>query len=220
MTSPTHSPSLDVPLARVDRAQTRRGVLATAAGLLAAAAGVAPAHAVPAIILPRMRSEFATFAELPIVRPQHVPTDPGLLFFVQHSINDNVIVYAQHLLADGHPDPDDPIEAFWRRYATKGHRRELSFFERMFAFGVASTRRADGTWDVRLVSLPGREGRFGPGPDGRLRLLLDIDGRPARPVYVYAEVEAGGFIPTLRHVDLYAVADGEKGYVRERVVFG
>ena len=220
MTSPPLSPPLDALAGRSDRAPTRRGVLAAAAGLLGGAAGVGPARAVPAIILPRMRSEFATFAELPIVRPQHVPTDPGLLFFVQHSINDNVIVYARHHLADGSLDPDDPIEVFWRRNATKGHRRELSFFERMFAFGVATSRRTDGSFDVRLVSLPGREGRFAPGPDGAFRLLLDIDGRPMRPVYVYAEAEAGSFIPTLRHVDLYAVADGEKGYVRERVVFG
>jgi hypothetical protein len=189
---------------------------------LAAGAGLAtvgPAVAVPAILLPPMHSEYTRFDTLPVVRPQHVPSDPGMLFYVQQSIDANVIVYAARVGADGRLDPDQPMEVFWRRYATKGHRRELSFFERMFAFGVACSREAEGVWSVRLAAFPGRAGRLDLGPDGRPRFLLDIERRPMRPLYVYAEAIGDGFIPTIRHVDIFAVAEGEKGYVRERVIF-
>ncbi|NLH80554.1 MAG: DUF4833 domain-containing protein [Phyllobacteriaceae bacterium] len=198
-------------------APTRRRVLGLAAAAIATAT---PAAALPSIVLPRMRSEFSTFAELPVVRPDAVPKDEGVLFYVQQSINANVIVYALHRTPAGTLDPTRPVDVFWRRFATKGHRRELSFFERMFAFGVACDAEGPGRWAVRLVSLPGREGRLEPGPDGAPRLLMEVDHRPMRPVYVYADVADDGFIPTLRHVDLFAVADGAKGYVRERVVFG
>lgn len=198
---------------------SRRGVLAL--GLSIAGGGLLPGHAraEPIVVLPKRQSEYRAFAELPVVRPEHVPRDEGMLFFVQHSINANVIVYGAHRTPGGDIDPDAPIEAFWRRYQTQGQRRELNFFERNFAFGVAAVAEGKGKWTVGLVSWSERKGRLDIGPDGKLRLLVDVDGRPMRPVYVYAEAVNDGFIPTIRHVDLYAVADGEKGYVRERVVF-
>lgn len=198
---------------------SRRGVLAL--GLSAVGGGLlpGPAHSEPIIVLPKRASEFRVFAELPVVRPEHVPHDEGMLFFVQHSINANVIVYGTHKNTAGDLDRYAPIEVYWRRYQTGGHRRELNFFERNFAFGVTAIADGKGKWTVGLVSWSERKGRLDIGPDGKLRLLVDVDGRPMRPVYVYAEAVADGFIPTIRHVDLYAVADGEKGYVRERVVF-
>lgn len=198
---------------------TRRAVLGLALASVWEAAGVDPARAEP-ILLPPARSEIQLFPDLPVVRPQHVPQDEGMLFFVQHSINANVIVYATRKGADGALDRRNPIEVFWRRYATAGHRRELSFFERMFAFGVTAQAEGEGRWTVGLVSFPEREGRLDLAADGRPRLTLEVAKRPMRPVYVYAEAIGDGFIPTIRHVDLYAAADGEKGYVRERVIFG
>lgn len=212
--SPTHRSGHAIPLH-----PSRRGALSF--GLSAAAGGLlpGPAHSEPLVVLPKRPSEFRVFAELPIVRPEHVPRDEGMLFFVQHSINANVIVYGAHRTAVGELDRYAPIEVYWRRYQTSGHRRELNFFERNFAFGVTAVADGKGKWTVGLVSWSERKGRLDIGPDGKLRLLVDVDGRPMRPVYVYAEAIADGFIPTIRHVDLYAVAEGEKGYVRERVVF-
>lgn len=198
---------------------TRRALLGLSIGAGVGLATPRRATAVPAILLPPMHSEYTRFDTLPVVRPQHVPTDPGLLFYVQQSINANVIVYAVRRLADGRLDPDQPIEVFWRRYATAGHRRELSFFEKMFAFGVSVRAEAEGVWSVHLVSFPGRVGRLDLGPDGKPRFQMEIDHRPMRPVYVYAEADPTGFIPTIHHVDVFASADGEKGYVRERVIF-
>lgn len=214
-----HLPPLCRSEPSVAASPSRRDVLAL--GLTAGCGGLLPgrARAEPIISLPKRRSEYQNFAELPVVRPEHVPHDDGMLFFVQHSINANVIVYATHRTPKGEIDPDAPIEAFWRRYQTQGHRRELNFFERNFAFGVTAVAEGKGKWTVGLVSWSERKGRFEIGPDGKPRLLVDIDGRPMSPVYVYAEARNDGFIPTILHVDLYAVAEGEKGYVRERVVF-
>ena len=138
--------------------------------------GAAPARAVPSILLPRMRSEFRTLPDLPIVRPHHVPPDRDVLFYVQHSINDNVIVYAGKRGDDGRLDPEQPIEVFWRRFATSGKRRELSFFERVFAFGVDARATGQGRWSVELVSFHDREGILETRPDGGPRLLVLLLG--------------------------------------------
>lgn len=198
---------------------SRRDLLGLGSAALATAA-MPRAAAAQSILLPDIRSEFARFPTLPIARPQAIPTDEGMLFFVQHAIDANAIVYAARRLADGRLDPDEPVETFWRRFATAGHRRELSFFERHFAFGLVATPETAGVWSVHVAALSSRKGRLDLGPDGKPRILVDIDGKPRRPVYVWVEAERGHFIPTLRHVDVYAVTEGEKGFYRERLVFG
>ncbi len=220
MIGSSHTPSTSSPSGPSCFIPSRRFVLGLALAAVGGTGLVGRARAEPQIVLPKMRSEFQTFADLPVVRPQHVPQDEGMLFYVQHSINANVIVYAARRGADGRLDPRDPIEVFWRRYASTGRRRELSFFERVFAFGVSALPVGDGRWSVGLVSFQEREGSLDMGPDGKPRLLVPVDKRPMRPVYVYAEAIAGTFIPTIRHIDLFAAIDGEKGYLRERVHFG
>ena len=199
---------------------SRRFVLGLALATVGGLGSVGRARAEPPIVLPTMRSEFQVFPELPVARPQHVPQDEGMLFYVQHSINANVIVYAARRGATGGLDARNPVEVFWRRYASRGQKRDLSFFERMFAFGVATLPSGEGRWSVGLVSFQEREGTLDIGPDGKPRLLVPVDKRPMRPVYVYAEAVADGFIPTIRHIDLFVTADGEPGYLRERVHFG
>ncbi len=215
LSPPPASPSADT---RVHL--PRRTVLGLALAAVWGDALTGRARAEPRIVLPAMRSEISTFAELPVVRPQHVPQDDGMLFYVQHSINANVIVYAARRGANGSLDRKSPIDVFWRRYASKGQKRDLSFFERVFAFGVNALSAGEGRWSVGLVSWHEREGTLDLGPNGQPRLLVPIDKRQMRPVYVYAEAVNDGFIPSIRHIDLYATVDGEKGYVRERVHFG
>ncbi len=201
------------------RDPSRRDLLGLGSAALATAA-LPRAATAQSIFLPDIRSEFTWLPTLPIGRPQAVPTDEGMLFFVQHAIDANAIVYAARRLPDGRLDPDEPVETFWRRFATAGHRRELSFFERHFAFGLVATPEKEGVWSVHIAALSSRKGRLDLGPDGKPRILVDIDGKPRRPVYAWVEAERGHFIPTIRHVDVYAVTEGEKGFYRERLVFG
>ncbi len=196
---------------------SRRSLLGLAASGLVAAATGARAETLPA--LPPKRSEIVSLPELPIVRPQFVPRDPGQFFFAQNAINDNVLVYATRLGADGALDAEEPMTVYWRRYSEEGQRRDLNFFERNFALGLATETEGPGRWSVRMVGWRDRAVRVERGGDGRARATVEIDGRALTPLYVWVEAYGSHFIPSIRHVDLFARAESGRGVVRERIFF-
>lgn len=198
---------------------TRRNLMVGAGAALTIA--LAPRFAVAETVFapPASRSVVEVLPILPIVRPQHVPVDEGMLFFAQNSINDNVLVYAARTTPDGALDPAEPMTVYWRRYAEEGQKRELNFFERNFALGLATTAIAPERWSVEMIGWRRREITVDLGPDRRPRATIDVDHRPVRPIYIYVQADGDHFIPTIRHVDLYARADGDKGVVHERIFF-
>jgi hypothetical protein len=165
------------------------------------------------------RSEISVSRSLPVARPDlPVPADPGMLLYVQQAINRNVLVYAARQAPDGKLDANAPVEVFWRRYNDEGgNKRALTFFERVFAFGISAQRIADGRYAARLAGYRERDAVVDIGEDGKPRALLTIGQRTVRVVYAYAMAERGSFIPKVHYVDIHGfdIASGEA--VRERV---
>jgi hypothetical protein len=197
---------------------TRRNValaaVAAAAGRPAAA--LAQEDRLPPITV--RASEVTVTRQLIVARPDlPVPSDPGQLFYVQHSINKNQIVYAGKLGANGRFDAEEPIEAFWRRFDEDGRRRALSFFERVFAFGVRATPVADQRYRARIAGYSDRDMLVDLDDKGHPRGLFQVGQRTIRVVYAYARADEGSFIPKIHYVDVHGfdIASGEA--VRERI---
>ncbi len=164
------------------------------------------------------RSEVTVSRALVVARPDlPVATDPGLLFYVQHSINRSLIVYAARLRPDGRLDPNQPAEAFWRRFDEQGQRRSLNFFERIFAFGLSTRALPDGRYGARIAGYRAREAIIDLDDKGEPRALLPVGPRMVRVVYAYAMADDVGFIPKIHYVDVHGfdIATGEA--IRERI---
>ncbi|WP_168201639.1 DUF4833 domain-containing protein [Phreatobacter aquaticus] len=163
-------------------------------------------------------SEVTVSRQLIIARPDlPVPADPGMLFYVQHSINKNQIVYAARQNAAGKLDRDEPVEAFWRRFDEDGRRRALTFFERVFAFGVRVSPLPDERFQARIAGYRDRGIVVDLDGAGKPRGLLTVGQRTVRLVYAYAVADDSGFIPKVHHVDFHGfdIASGEA--IRERI---
>ena len=163
-------------------------------------------------------SEVTVSKALLVARPDlPVPADPGMLFYVQHSINKNQIVYAARQGADGKLDRGEPVEAFWRRFDEDGRRRALSFFERVFAFGVRVSPLPDDRYRARIAGYQDRSVVVDLDDKGKPRGLLAVGSRMVRVVYAYAVADEGTFIPKIHHVDVHGfdIATGEA--IRERI---
>ncbi|MGQ3356706.1 MAG: DUF4833 domain-containing protein [Phreatobacter sp.] len=195
---------------------SRRGLIA-AAGLLVPASSSLAQDRLPPVSI--RRSELTVSRSLAVARPDlPVPSDSGMLFYVQHAINKNVLVYAARQRPDGALDPQAPVEVFWRRYDDdNGRRRELSFFERVFAFGVSAQPLAPSRYSARIAGYRERDATIDLGADGKPRALMTSGQRTFRIVYAYAQAEDRRFIPKIHHIDIHGidVASGEA--VRERV---
>jgi hypothetical protein len=195
---------------------SRRGLIA-AAGLLVPAGPSLAQDRLPPVSV--RRSELTVSRSLAVARPDlPVPSDSGMLFYVQHAINKNVLVYAARQRPDGGLDPQAPVEVFWRRYDDdNGRRRELSFFERVFAFGVSTQPVPPSRYSARIAGYRERDAVIEVGADGKPRALMTSGQRTFRVVYAYAQAEERRIIPKIHYIDIHGidVASGEA--VRERV---
>jgi hypothetical protein len=147
------------------------------------------------------------------------PDSPTRVFFIQRSVNANTVVYEARRRADGTLDPEQPIHAYWLRYASTGERRALNFAEENFAYGVRAERDGQpGTWAVRFAAYGARDMQLRLDAGGRPVLVGEIAGRRARLVSSYLHVREGRFWPSVTAVDLYGVDLASGAALHERFV--
>lgn len=194
----------------------RRHIIAAALAAVPAAARAEDERLPPISI---SRTELTVSRALAVARPDlPVPSDPGMLFYVQQAIDKNILVYAGRQGADGRLDPARPVEVFWRRYNDdNGAKRALSFFERVFAFGVSTRAVGEGRYSTRIAGYRDRDAIVEVGPDGKPRALMKVGQRTMRVVYAYAMAEKRGFIPKVHYVDIHGFDAASNEALRERV---
>jgi len=74
------------------------------------------------------------------------------LFYIQRTHNINTIVCELNLTRNGQPDSDNPVHVFWIRYTEKGQRAELSFIQRVFAYGIKAKPISNDKFELHFVS--------------------------------------------------------------------
>lgn len=80
--------------------------------------------------------------------------------------------------------------------------------ESKFAYGYDAVRNDDGSFDVRLKALPQRVGVLKKGSDGRIQLLIEINGQLSicRKIFVNSTDRMIGF-PKVHHIELHGQND-------------
>ena len=82
-----------------------------------------------------------------------VPTGiKNQLFYIQRTHNINTIVCELNLSYNGQLDEQYPVHVFWIRYTEKAQRAELSFIQRIFAYGVKSKLISEGKYELHFVA--------------------------------------------------------------------
>ena len=112
------------------------------------------------------------------------------LFYLQRTSNTNTIVYELNY-KKGKLDEDNPVHVFWIRYAEKGQRAELSWIQRVFAYGVKTKQLADSSYRIRLVSYAGYSMYLKKGADNKYRLYAPINGRQMILNHIFVKITGG-----------------------------
>lgn len=202
---------------------SRRDIVGLAAGAVTAALMPRSARAET---LPDYRitgSDITVSRTMPIRRPDTpVPSDPNLLFYIQHSQNPNTIVYAARRGSTTPFDPEHPIDVFWRRFSREGERDDLTFFERAFVFGARTRPEgASGSrFATRLAASGMARGTLELGPSGNPRIVGKLGDHDVRVVYAYAELGDYAFIPKINFVDVIGRDLASDDYVTRRIKVG
>jgi hypothetical protein len=182
---------------------------------------VAIAAAANANPIGRARSAAAEYSsaitevdELPQLRPDFPrPTDSNLLFYIQHSSSPNTVVYTANIDPNGQLDPRQPIDVYWRRFTNGGERVPLSFFERLFAYGVKvhSSSPENNAMAANIVSYPQRVINIDFDDQAKPRATIEMGNHYAKLIYVYLAVDESRLIPSVLQVDVFGrdIADGQ-----------
>jgi hypothetical protein len=138
----------------------------------------------------------------PIIYPAP-PATANRLFYVQRTPNTNTIVYDINMANNGKSEGDEPIKAYWIRYAEKGQKEDLSFIQRKFAYGLTAKSLDNGNYDIRFVSYKKFPLTLMRSTDGKYHIFAVIDQKQVVLNRVFVKIEGGSFwFPNVAYVEL------------------
>jgi hypothetical protein len=152
-----------------------------------------------------------------------VPTRAGAatqktLFVIARSLNANVLCYDVRLDAHGTLDRDQPVTVYWIMNEAGGHREQLTWFERQFAYGFSVLAPVEPRrLRMRLDVFPSRELLVGIDAAGQPHAYTTIAAQSAVLSRVFVQLEPGGGLPRVHHLELSGTAVRSGQVLRERV---
>lgn len=143
---------------------------------------------------------------------------PGVqgLFFIQRSINDNIVQYDVHCTSEGDLQSPDPIHVYW--VLENGDREELSGIQKQLAYGVSSQKEvANNHYEFVLAALKDRKIAVKRTAEGYRAVVL-INGVESVLERVYVECTENFLgMPKVVYIDLFGYAHHANRLVKERI---
>ena len=127
----------------------------------------------------------------------------GRLFYLQRNPNTNTVVYELNTDKAGQLDADNPVHAYWIRYADKGQKEELNYIQRKFAYGLVTKQLGNGKYDVRFVSYKKFPLNLMKAEDGKYHIFATISQKQIILSRIFIKIEGGSFwLPNVMYVEL------------------
>jgi hypothetical protein len=79
-------------------------------------------------------------------------TGPKQLFYLQRTTNSNTIICDLNTDANGQVIKDNPVHVYWIRYDEGGEKKELSYIQQTFAYGMKHESLSNGVFKLHFVS--------------------------------------------------------------------
>lgn len=168
--------------------------------------------------------------KLPLLTEEISPADtfpvpPGKknrLFYVQRNHNINTIVYDVNYNSDSTLNEDEPVHAYWIRYADKGETLELSYLQKHYAYGVHAKLidREKKTYKLNFVSYSKRDMYLKYSTvDKRYHTYITIQGKLCVLTRVYIHIEGGTFwVPHVKYIELKGRDLSSNAFLTERFI--
>jgi hypothetical protein len=151
--------------------------------------------------------------------PAHYPKVPDSkerLFYIQRSSNINTIVYDANLLPNGSFDAENPVDVYWLRYQEDGKRKELSWIQKVLAYGidVKTVSEASNIYEAAVVSYKKRKIKLGLDKNRKPYASLTINNQLAKLDHVYVQIEGSNLRPKVQYVEVFGkdLITGENVY--------
>ena len=147
-----------------------------------------------------------------------VPTgNRNQLFYLQRTPNTNTIVYELNY-KDGVFDLENPIHEFWIRYQEKGERKELSYIQRKFAYGIKARKIGANRYELSIVAYKKYKMYLELGSDNRYKVYSTINQKKVILTSIFLRINGGSFwSPNVEFIDLAGIEPAGRAVVKERL---
>ena len=129
------------------------------------------------------------------------------LFYIQRTGNTNTIMYDAVLTSDAQIAITQPIKPYWIRFAENGDKKDLSFIQRKFAYGVEIKKlQTPNEFEFYIVSYSKIKMKLMLDKIGKPIALTHIDGKLSILNKVFINMDPGtllSFKPDIKYLELF-----------------
>jgi hypothetical protein len=166
---------------------------------------------------------FAQSADKSNPSPIKFPTPKGItnqLFYLQRDPNRNTLIYELNVDKSGNIEEDQPVLAYWIRYDENQVKKDLSYVQRKFAYGIDAKKLGKDQFELRFVShkkLPLYLVRS--AEDKKFHVYVTINSKKLLLDRIFVRIEGGSFwLPNVKYVELRGINQANNSLVTERLI--
>ncbi|KFF02887.1 DUF4833 domain-containing protein [Flavobacterium reichenbachii] len=155
--------------------------------------------------------------------PLHFPTPKNIdnmLFYIQRDPNINTAIYAINYQENGKIDKSNPIKAYWMRYAEKGEKKDFSYIQRKFAYGIESKTLDNEEFELQFVSykkLPFTLKKL--DSDQKYHVFVNLNQKKIQVEKIFVRIEGGSFwLPNVKYAEVTGIETSSNKIITERML--
>jgi len=126
------------------------------------------------------------------------------LFYLQRDPNTNTIICQLNVDKRGEINKNQPVNVFWMRYGDKGEKKELSYIQRKFAYGIISKDLGNGQFELRFTSHKKLPMYLSKSVlDKKYHVYATINNKKMELERIFLRIEGGSFwFPNVKYVEI------------------
>ena len=155
--------------------------------------------------------------------PLHFPTPKNIdnmLFYIQRDPNTNTAIYAINYQENGKINKNNPIKSYWIRYAEKGVKKDFTYIQRKFAYGIESKTLNDEEFELQFVSykkLPLTLKKL--DSDQKYHVFVNVNQKKIQVEKIFIRIEGGSFwLPNVKYAEVTGIDASSNKIITERML--
>ncbi|MEY4381083.1 MAG: hypothetical protein RJA92_463 [Bacteroidota bacterium] len=135
----------------------------------------------------------------PIPKPS-----PKQLFYLQRTTNSNTIICDVNLDAKGQVIKDNPVHVYWIRYDEGGEKKELSYIQETFAYGIKHELLPTGVYKLHFVSYKKQVFYLKRSPkDNQYKMYFVLNNKEFVLQKLFVRIDGGTFwVPNVVYMEI------------------
>ncbi len=155
--------------------------------------------------------------------PLNFPTPKNIdnmLFYIQRDPNINTAIYAINYQENGKINKSNPIKAYWIRYAEKGEKKDFSYIQRKFAYGIETKTVNNEEFELKFVSykkLPLTLKKI--DSDQKYHVFVSVNQKKIQVEKIFVRIEGGSFwLPNVKYAEVTGIETSSNKTITERML--